>query len=498
MSSLTAQRALDSPARGLTSGATRRLGREWHVSTTVWLVVGDAVALSVAFALAWALRFTARLPLLDVLPPRPDFYSLLTFWAVPTWLLIFALYRLYDRHYLFAGFDEYTRVAHACTIGTIVLVLISFVDLTVVISRGWLIATWLLSIVTASLGRFAARQVLRHLRRRGHCVTPTIVVGANEEGRALAEQFAANPGSGIRVVGFVDSSLPAGAPVVGQSRVLGGLGDRPGLLRTSSADEVVVATTALSREEFLNLYRTVGREDGIELRLSSGLFEILTTGVRVREVCSVPLVTPRRVRITGADALVKTAFDYFGAACGLVLLGPLLLGIALAGRLDSTGPALHRRRVLGRGGRTFDALKFRTMVVDADEVLAKSPGLRAAFATGQKPKSDPRVTRIGRFLRRTSLDELPQLVNVLCGQMSLVGPRMISPDEAHLYGRWQLNLLTVKPGITGPWQVRGRSDIPYQERVLLSMHYIRNYTIWLDLEILLRTMSVVVKGKGAY
>jgi lipopolysaccharide/colanic/teichoic acid biosynthesis glycosyltransferase len=172
--------------------------------------------------------------------------------------------------------------------------------------------------------------------------------------------------------------------------------------------------------------------------------------------------------------------------------------VALVIKIDSPGPVLHRRHVLGRAGRPFGAFKFRTMVVNAEESLAANPELREAFEKGFKLKRDPRVTRVGAFLRRTSLDELPQLINVLRGEMSLVGPRMITPEEAARYGKWQLNLLTVKPGITGPWQVRGRSDIPYEERVRLSMHYIRNYSIWLDLEILLRTLPAVLQARGAY
>ena len=208
-------------------------------------------------------------------------------------------------------------------------------------------------------------------------------------------------------------------------------------------------------------------------------------------------MTPQRVRITGVDAILKTAVDYVGAACGLAFLWPVLLFVAVLVKLDSPGPILHRRRVLGVGGKPFDAFKFRTMVVHADQILANDADLRQAFEAGYKMQSDPRITHVGRFLRRASLDELPQLFNVLRGEMSLVGPRMVAPDEASRYGQWQLNLLTVKPGITGPWQVRGRNTIPYEERVRLSMQYIRNYSIWLDLALLVRTIPVIVFGKGA-
>jgi exopolysaccharide biosynthesis polyprenyl glycosylphosphotransferase len=323
-------------------------------------------------------------------------------------------------------------------------------------------------------------------------------VGANEEGRALAQQILTDPGSGAQIIGFLDSSLPSGTPVVDGLAVLGDIWNLDNLINHFGVRQVIVATTAISRDELLDLYWNYGYNEPIDIRLSSGLAEILTTGVEVHEISRLPLVSPQRLRITGLEAWLKTALDYTIAATALVLLSPCLVLIGLIVKLDSRGPVLHRRRVLGVSGRSFDAFKFRTMVVDADLVLAASPDLRDIFERGYKLKKDPRVTRVGGFLRRTSLDELPQLVNVLRGEMSLVGPRMIAPEEAPRFGKWQRNLVTVKPGITGPWQVEGRSDLPYEQRVELSMEYIRNYTFWRDLLILARTIFVVFKGKGAY
>ena len=192
-------------------------------------------------------------------------------------------------------------------------------------------------------------------------------------------------------------------------------------------------------------------------------------------------------------------FDLTWILLGLPLLLPLCAVIAVLVKLDSSGPIFHRRRVLGIGGRAFDALKFRTMVENGDALLAQRPDLLAELEENQKLKDDPRITRLGRFLRKTSLDELPQLINVLAGQMSIVGPRMISPQEAEKYGTMHLNLLTVKPGITGLWQVSGRSDLTYEERVRLDMHYIRNYSVWWDLQILfVQTLPAVLGKKGAY
>jgi exopolysaccharide biosynthesis polyprenyl glycosylphosphotransferase len=462
------------------------------------LILADAAAVGVAFALAYLIRFRAGLPFLDTPPHTLAFYSSIAFWAVPVWLVVFVLYGLYDRHQLFSGFGEYARVVNACTIGLLFVVWMSFIDVTLLISRAWLLLTWLLSFVLVCAARFAIRRLVRRLRQRGLFVTPAVIVGTNEEARALAEQLGTDPGSGTRVIGLVGTTGASPAETAGGPPILGDLSDLRAIVDDGQVGEIIVAPTALSRNELLELYRLFGHDSAVELRFSSGLFEILTTGIRVKETSCIPLVTPQRVRITGIDALLKAVLDYAVALTALAALSLLLAVIALLVRLDSPGPILHRRRVLGRSGRAFDAFKFRTMVVDADRVLAANPELKAAFDRGYKLKRDPRVTRVGAFLRRTSLDELPQLLNVIRGEMSLVGPRMIAPDEAARYGKWQLNLLTVKPGITGPWQVRGRGDIPYDERIRLSMHYLRNYSIWLDLEILLRTVPAVVHGTGAY
>jgi lipopolysaccharide/colanic/teichoic acid biosynthesis glycosyltransferase len=195
---------------------------------------------------------------------------------------------------------------------------------------------------------------------------------------------------------------------------------------------------------------------------------------------------------------LKVAVDLVLFVFLLIVSAPLLLGFAIAIKLDSPGPVLYRRRVMGLNGKQFDAFKFRTMHVNGEAILDSMPELKAELANNHKLKDDPRVTRLGYFLRKHSLDELPQLFNVLRREMSIVGPRMISPEELSMYEQWDINLLTVLPGITGLWQVSGRSDVAYKERVQLDMRYIRNWSIWLDIQILLKTVIVVLKGQGAY
>jgi len=234
------------------------------------------------------------------------------------------------------------------------------------------------------------------------------------------------------------------------------------------------------------------------IRMSSGLYEVITTGLTVNEFAYVPLVYVNKVRLTGSDTFLKLVLDYVITFTGLILISPLLALIALLVRFSSPGPILHKRRVMGINGRQFYALKFRTMYLNGDEIMEKHPALKEELARNHKLKDDPRVTRIGAFLRKYSLDELPQLFNVITREMSLVGPRMISPEEVAMYKQFDMNLLTVHPGITGLWQVSGRSDISYDERVRLDMYYVRNWSIWLDLQLLFQTIPAVLKGRGAY
>jgi exopolysaccharide biosynthesis polyprenyl glycosylphosphotransferase len=347
-------------------------------------------------------------------------------------------------------------------------------------------------------GRFLLRRLVQRLRVNGRFLTTVLVVGANEEGQAIAEQLQDDGKTGIWIAGFVDDELAQGSQLLPGVSVLGATDSVASLVRQHGIQEIIVATTALSREKLLDLFQSFGTMDDITIRMSSGLYEILTTGVEVQEVGNVPLLSINKVRLTGVDLFLKRMLDLVVSSSVLLMSWPLMLIMAAAVKLDSSGPVFYRRRVIGVSGKPFDALKFRTMYTDAEERLARDPELRRQFEENFKLKDDPRVTRMGRFLRRTSLDELPQLFNVLLGQMSLVGPRMITSEERARYGKWRMNLSTVKPGITGLWQVSGRSDVGYAQRVMLDMQYIRNFSIWMDLHLLWRTIPAVLKGHGAY
>jgi exopolysaccharide biosynthesis polyprenyl glycosylphosphotransferase len=466
---------------------------------TIALTGTDLLMVLAGFRLAFALRFEGDIPWLFQPEVAPlDFYSRLVFLLVPAWLIIFWLFGMYDFRYLFTGMNEYARVLNACTLGMMLIILCIFFFPNLIIARGWVISSWLLVTLSVLLGRFALRRFVQHMRAQGRFLTSVLVVGANEEAQAIAAQLQENPRTGVWIAGFADDQLSQGSQVLPGTAVLGPIDSVAGLVRQHGIQEIVIASTALSRQQLLDLFQTFGADEDITIRMSSGLYEIMTTGVEVQEIGNVPLLSISKVRLTGGESFLKRVLDLLVSSVMLLVFAPLMLVIAAAVKFDSPGPVLYRRRVIGVGGKMFCALKFRTMYTDADVRLARDAELRREFEENYKLKDDPRITRTGRLLRRISLDELPQLWNVLRGQMSLVGPRMITSEERARYGKWRMNLTTVKPGITGLWQVSGRSDLSYEERVRLDMHYIRNYSLWLDLHLLYQTIPVVLNGHGAY
>jgi exopolysaccharide biosynthesis polyprenyl glycosylphosphotransferase len=464
---------------------------------TLWLVATDALVLGVAYMAAYWLRFNLQLTTAPEVVPIPYFYPTLAALLTPISILVFVLFRLYDPDSLLGGVSEYSKLFNACSTATMMVVVATFLVPAFVVSRFWVVAAWLLSFVLVAFNRFLCRRLVYPLRRRGYFLTPALIIGTNEEAATLAADLGDWRASGLRIAGFVASGPEPAArldqPVLGTIREIRQIAEEHG------AEDIIVAITAIRREDLLDLCEEVNSVPGVHLRLSSGLYELLTTGLTVRTKGSVPLVSLNKVRLDAEEACVKAVLEYTLAFLGLLVLSPFLLLMAILIKLDSPGPVLYRRRVLGVSGRQFDAFKFRTMRVDGDAMLVNAPELHAELRTHHKLKQDPRVTRVGRWLRKYSLDELPQLFNVLLGQMGLVGPRMITAEEGEKYGRHRLNLLTVKPGITGLWQVSGRSDLSYAERVRLDMYYIRNYSVWLDLQILfVQTLPAVVYGRGAY
>jgi exopolysaccharide biosynthesis polyprenyl glycosylphosphotransferase len=472
---------------------------QWALYVTA-LIISDAVMTYLAFRLAYYFRFEWFVQYFD---PNAfislENYRFLIYSTPFIWLLIFAVNGLYVKGNLLGGTREYSKVFRSASEGFLLIVIAGFLGPNLIIARGWLLISWASTFFLVAMARFLLRRVVYALRKHGFFLTPAVIVGANQEGRWLAEQLLHWQTSGLHLVGFIDNKIPATFPLFHGLASLGSPDKLDEIIEQFDIGEVILASSAFSSHDYLlEIFRRYGVTDKVNIRMSSGLYEILTTSLTVNEFAYVPLVYVNKARLTGIDNVVKFILDYVLTIAGLIVLSPFLLLIALLVKISSPGPVLHKRLVMGLNGKQFHALKFRTMVTNGDEILNQYPELKAELERNHKLKNDPRITRIGAFLRKYSLDELPQLFNVLKRDMSLVGPRMISPEEVSMYKQFDMNLLTVLPGITGLWQVSGRSDISYDERVRLDMYYVRNWTIWLDLQLVFQTIPAVLKGRGAY
>ena len=481
------------PHQNLSSAA------QWMVFY-IFLVISDVLLIGLAFYIAHFIRFELGFALFDQNSFYEfEYYQRTTFLLVGMWIFLFALNGLYQKRNLLGGIQEYAKIFRVSTTSILIIIIASFLEPRVLVARGWLLLVWPLSFFIVAMGRFFIRRVVYRLRERGFYESNAVIVGGNEEGCWLAEQLMGQKTSGIKVIGFVDEKVPPGTILYKGLSSLGTVSQLDELISRHNIDELILATSAISsRNKQLEIFRNYGISSHVNVRLSSGLYEIITTGMTISELAYIPFVTINKARLTGFDEGTKMILDYIITFPGMLVILPVILFFGLLVKITSPGPIIHRRRVMGMNGKHFDAYKFRTMYVNGNEILDKYPELKEELAREHKLKDDPRITPLGKFMRRFSIDELPQLFNVIKREMSLVGPRMISPEEVSMYDKWNINLLTVHPGITGLWQVSGRSDVTYEERVQMDMYYIRNWTIWLDLQILVQTLPAVLKGRGAY
>lgn len=455
-------------------------------------VLVDALAVSASFFLASTIRFE----LLIGAPARGTDYTMVTVLATPLWLVLFWLYGLYEPRQVLSPVNEFKQVFHAVVAGTVWLFLVdSAFNLN--LARGWALLVMATSFVVVGGERFAVRKVLHFFRRRGGDPTRTIILGANHEARTVARMLEREAWLGYRVVGFVDDQHPAGEEVWDGRTVLGTTEELHDLIADQQAALVLVAATAFDAQRLNRLFWELQDVD-VDLQITSGTIDLLASRVTVQSVAGVPLLYVKRTGMDRTQRALKRTIDIAGAALGLLVLSPLLAAIALWIKRDSEGGVFFKQVRVGRDGHHFVCWKFRTMVKDAEarraelEPLSEGPGLLF------KLKEDPRVTRAGKVLRRYSLDELPQLWNVLKGEMSLVGPRPALPSEVEQYDDWVRNRLRVKPGMTGLWQVSGRTETTFADYVRYDLFYIQNWSLSLDLWILWRTLRAVLSAEGAH
>jgi exopolysaccharide biosynthesis polyprenyl glycosylphosphotransferase len=413
---------------------------------------------------------------------------------LPVWLAVFSSQRLYNTRFIGRRIDEVRRILNATFLGSMAMALGAYFG-GLDVPRDRIVEVFVLVTALMIAEREVARRLFRSLRLKGHLVRDVVIAGANSEGRELAAMLRSDPWLGYRVLGFVDDTATDPEPVAGVP-LLGTIADAADLLNARSRASVIVAASAIESATTNRLARDL-LDRGVHVELSSTLRDIASQRLVVRPLGRFPVVYVEPVQRDGWRRVAKRTFDLTLAALGTLVTAPILAVAAVAIKVDSPGPVVFRQVRVGRNGRPFRVYKLRTMCVDAEERRAELLEANEADGPLFKMENDPRVTRVGAFLRKASIDEIPQLWNVLKGEMSLVGPRPALPHETEAWDPLLTQRLRVTPGITGMWQVNGRSDTSFEDYTRLDLYYVDNWSLLIDLAILGKTLPVVLAQRGA-
>jgi exopolysaccharide biosynthesis polyprenyl glycosylphosphotransferase len=410
--------------------------------------------------------------------------------AAVIWVGVFHAFRLYGVQHL-SAWDEFRGIVSATTVGIVLIMLVTTWwnrDL----SRAWLGSTWAFALLFEMITRRGWRWHVRRAKRRGRLALRTLIIGTNDEAGRLSRALDA-PVRGFVPLGYISASATGGSP--DGLPVLGRLNDLERVIERQEAECVFVASTAVSASDMVRIARTC-RKVNVEMRFSAHLPDVLTSRLAIQPIERIMALSVRPVRLTGSQAALKRLFDLLLASLSLLLTLPVTAVIALAVRLSSPGPVLFRQRRISKDGRAFTMYKFRTMRQDGDTALhGRLVDLTQPFF---KLKDDPRLTRVGRLIRPFSLDELPQLWNVVRGDMSLVGPRPLPVEQVAANEEMLAPRHEVRAGLTGWWQISGRSEVDPEEALRLDLFYIENWSLTLDLYILLKTAGIVLARRGAW
>ena len=448
----------------------------------------DAVCLDLAFLATWFL-------VLGFEPLSMGFAVLLV--AAPLlWVTIFAGFSLYSPARLSPA-EEFRRILEAAGVALgveLALTSLFSAGLPVELSTGQIVLAMAGGLLLVLVCRRWWHKRMGHMRQRGELSYRTVILGANQEAVNIAETLQP-PSSGYNPIGLIRTDFGwvewEGAPVLGQLEQL------PEIIEKHAIECVFIASSAVGPDLMKRVTKSL-RWQNLEVRVSANLTDIMASRLTVQPVGYLLSLSLRPVRLSASQVVRKRALDLLIAGAVAILTSPIWVLIALMVKSTSRGPVLFRQQRVGRDGQLFTIYKFRTMVADAESRLALLADQNEAQGPLFKIRKDPRITRVGRWLRRSSLDELPQLLNVLKGQMSLVGPRPPLPTEVAVYHDWHRDRLAVQPGITGLWQVGGRSELSFDDAVRLDLFYIENWSLTLDLFILGKTVPAVLSSRGAY
>jgi len=462
-------------------------------------VVTDVFLINAGIVLAYWIRYQWQWP---VPVAAENYRSLRTYVpmsAIMTVLLIaaYALQRVYSQRRGRTWLDEAYALFNGTTTGTLSMIVITYFLPVLSYSRTLFPLAAVIILGMLTLSRIAKNMALNQMRRRGIGAKNVLVVGAGEVGRAVMRTIAAHPELGYRVEGFVDDDAAKGQTDLGRMRALGNVGNIPSLIGDLHLDVAIITLPWTYHQRIRQIVRQCEHRR-VQVYIVPDLLQTAISRVGVEQLGEVPVISMREEPMGGRGRMAKRIVDIIGALSALVLGAPIMLLSAIAIRLDSPGPVIFSQTRLGEHEKPFTCLKFRTMSCDAEAekeaLIAQTNGDPRLF----KMKDDPRTTRVGRILRRFSIDEFPQFLNVLRGEMSIIGPRPPLPSEVELYQEWHHQRLDVPTGISGMSQVSGRSDLSFDEVALLDIWYAENWSLLLDLKIMLKTVAVAFLGRGAY
>ena len=474
----------------------RPRSRGARLVATVLLIVSDLLAVNLAFFAAWYLRYELSLGG-DVEPFDQVPYAVYMPLGLVLSGLVVAIFffgSLYRRQQPAFWFNDFFAIFGRCGFAAMIL----FAGVTMARypanSRLTFVLAWVLSALFVAIARLCVQTVSGVLHRRGIGTERVLIVGDDVLGRMVMQSVAAQPHLGLEVVGFLGELRQVN---FGRFRYLGSVAEIDRVMADQAVDQVIVALPWTSHERQLRIVERC-REAQVGFKLVPDLFEMSLSRIDLDTVSGVPLIGLKEVSISGWNLFFKRSLDLVITALALIPGSLVMAVVALAVKIDSPGPIIYQQQRVGKNGRVFTCYKFRSMRDGADREREQLESLNEQDEVIFKIRDDPRLTRVGRVIRRASLDELPQLYNVLKGDMSLVGPRPPLPTEVARYEEWHRKRLQVAPGLTGLWQVNGRSKLNFEEMVHLDLTYIQNWSISLDLSILLRTVPAVIAGGGAY
>jgi len=461
------------------------------------LMVIDYIAVLAAVWTAYLIR-ELIVPQLSVAAPAYfDVSRWYMYMIIPFPFILFMHFdQLYVRRLLF--WQQVEKIFKVSIYAMIFVVVLIYLTGYVKMSRTFMALVWIISFFNLVTSRFVFKNILT---LAGLWQIPVVLIGAGKTAELLINAFKNDSGLGYKVVGLVEDN--PGNDKLKEYPVLGTFDRAEEAVKRTGVKDVLIAAPGLSREELLSLvYRLQPYVKNIAF--VPDLFGVPVGDMQLDTLFNekAVLLRIRNNLASGYNRFLKLSFDIVGAVLGLIVGLPLMALISLLIYIDNPGPVIFAHKRIGQNGQEFPCYKFRSMVLNAEAALekhlAENPAARAEWEQDFKLKNDPRITRIGKFLRKTSLDELPQFFNVVKGEMSLVGPRPIVADEVIKYGEYIYDYHLVRPGITGMWQVGGRNDVDYKDRVELDSWYVRNWSMWLDVVLLMRTVGVVLKGRGAY